>query len=62
MSAFNLKCPKGYREITFVQRDNPKGAKEVVCPVSSAKDCVECDVIALGKVGADGQVKRVKEE
>lgn len=62
MPAFNLKCPKGYGEITFVERykEHPKGVKEVVCPISSTKDCVECDVIAWEKVGKDGQVTREK--
>ena len=62
MSTFNLKCPKGYGEITFVERykEHPKGVKEVVCPVSSTKDCVDCDVISVSKLGDDGQVKREK--
>jgi len=62
MPAFNLKCPKGYGEITFVQREkeHPKGAKEVVCPVSSTKDCVDCDVISMFKLGDDKQAKREK--
>jgi len=65
MLAFNLKCPKGYGEITFVEREkeHPKGQKEVVCPISSTKDCIDCDVITWAKLGIDDkQVKRAKSE
>jgi len=59
MPAFNLKCPKGYGEITFIEREQrtPK-MKVVVCPISSTKDCVDCDVIRWASK-KEGQVTRV---
>lgn len=64
MPASNLKCPKGYGEITFVEREkaHPRGRKEVVCPISSTKDCVDCDVVTVYKLGNDKQVKKVAKE
>lgn len=63
MSASNLDCPKGYGAITFVERPREKAAgTEVVCPISSTKDCVDCDVTKRSDRGEDRQVKRVKEE
>lgn len=59
MAPFNLDCPKGYGQVTFIERPRDKAAGvEVVCPISSTKDCVDCDVIKRSARAEDRQVKR----
>lgn len=51
----NLICPKNYGKISFLS--TPKG---LVCPVSAANFCFECDVIGFKLLNSpeDFQVKK----
>lgn len=48
MSGHNVDCPKYYGEITFLSTSTG-----VICPVSGANKCVECDVPPKDKLEFD---------
>ena len=55
MAAYNLKCPKGYGEITFVVWKSGRP----YCPLAGERvhDCTECKVMAFNELDKDKQVR-----